>query len=156
MSSFLVSAKAATYAAEKPVTFEPAFPGSHEFRFAKDNLHYRDIYYGSLHFAGQEIVEDESRAMWSMVYSGGILSNSTNPDNKNRDGNATEIYRFLKLALRKVSSDAPYRGPASFEAGEYRYTNRYIGDISDFSGEETIYAGSLPVYHLHYSGGSLQ
>ncbi|WEV58975.1 DUF5680 domain-containing protein [Bifidobacterium sp. ESL0728] len=156
LPSFLVAAKAATYAAEKPVTLEPTFSGSHEFRFTKGNLHYRDIYFGSLHFAGQEIVEDESRAIWSMVYLGGILQNGTAHNADNEDDNATEIYRFLKLALRKASPDAPYRGPASFEAGEYRYTNQFTGDITNFNGKETIYAGQLPVYRLHYSGGYLQ
>lgn len=51
LSSFLVTAKAATYAAEKPAAIEPTFSGSHEFRFAKDNLHYRDIYFGGLHYS---------------------------------------------------------------------------------------------------------
>ncbi|WEV67386.1 DUF5680 domain-containing protein [Bifidobacterium sp. ESL0769] len=154
LSSFLVAAKAATYAAERPVAFEPTFPGSHEFRFAKDNLHYRDVYFGSLRFAGQEIVVDESHVIWSMVYSGGILEN--NMSQNTEDDNATEIYRFLKLALRKVDPEAPYRGPKSFVSGQYRYTNQYAGDITDFNGEEMIYADALPVYRLHYSGGYLR
>ncbi|MCO6559122.1 MAG: hypothetical protein J6575_06890 [Bifidobacterium sp.] len=108
LSSFLVAAKAATYAV-KPAAIEPTFSGSHEFRFAKDNLHYRDVYFGSLRFAGQETVEDGSRAIWSMVYSDGILDDNTNSDNEDKDDNATEIYRFLKLVLRKVSPEAPYR-----------------------------------------------
>ncbi|WEV52913.1 DUF5680 domain-containing protein [Bifidobacterium sp. ESL0704] len=156
LPSFLVAAKAATYAAEKPVAAEPTFAGSHEFRFTQGDLHYRDIYFGGFRFAGQEIVEDGSQPIWSMVYSGTILENDMNQGNTDENDDATEIYQFLKLALRQVSPAAPYRGPDSFESGKYRYTNQYAGDIRDFNGEETICAGPLPVYRLHYSGGYLR
>ncbi|WP_252120596.1 DUF5680 domain-containing protein [Parageobacillus sp. KH3-4] len=34
---------------------------------------YRDIYFGSVFFAGQEVVEEKERTVLSMVYSGGIV-----------------------------------------------------------------------------------
>ena len=54
---FLVRAKIATYASgtdELAVT--PVLPHSHQLEYIEENLHYRDIYYGGLHFIGLETI----------------------------------------------------------------------------------------------------
>lgn len=71
---FLRSAKLATYAAQgDDASVPPLLPDSKQLEFSKGSYVYRDIYVGMLGFVGQEVVYLDSRAAWSMAYSGGLL-----------------------------------------------------------------------------------
>jgi hypothetical protein len=50
----------------------------------------------------------------------------------------------------------PFRGPAQFEQGDFRYMNASEGDISEFHGSEHIDNGATRVYGLRYSGGIIR
>jgi hypothetical protein len=50
----------------------------------------------------------------------------------------------------------PFRGPETFQQGDYRYSNRVLGNLSRFSGTETIFSEEHSIYQLHYSGGMIR
>ncbi|MCJ7702777.1 MAG: DUF5680 domain-containing protein [Anaerolineales bacterium] len=149
-AQFLCDAKRATYASqEEDAKVKPIFSGSHQLEFRQGALLYRDLYYGGDFFAGLETVTFKEKPIWAMSYAGGI-NESLEP------GQHPGIYDFLGAALREVPASAPFRGPETFEAGDFRYTNRILGEVHRFSGVETIYAQDHPVYQLHYNGGMIK
>jgi hypothetical protein len=150
LAQFLVQAKIVTYASgSDEFTVPPALANSRQLEFAENDLLYRDIYYGGLHFIGMETVFQDERPIWGMSYYGGILSG----------GSETQIAGmppFLKAALREIPLTAPYRGPASYQEGDFAYENEIHGEIVNFYGIETISMMEQPIYRLHYNGGMIE
>jgi hypothetical protein len=152
LAAFLVAAKRRTYAGldDDATVAAPILPGSKQLEYREPDLSYRDIYFGMSFFVGQETVTANERVIWSMSYSGGV-----SPDITDR-GRYRAIYAFLRQALLGVGEARPFRGPAQFEQGDFRYTNSSEGDISEFHGTEHIDHGATRVYELRYSGGVLR
>ena len=99
--TFLLDAKHATYASEGgDAVVAPLLPGAHQLEYRAGPFLYRDIYYGSEQFFGQETVYHADQPLWSMGYGGWMLDNSV------------PLGGFLKEALRHVERDRPFRGPA--------------------------------------------
>src|SRR5688572_4994636 len=149
LAAFLVAAKRRTYAGldDDATVSSPLFRGSRQLEYSEHDLSYRDIYFGMAFFVGQETVTANERVIWSMSYSGGV-----SPDITDR-GRYLAIYAFLRQALLGVNEARPFRGPAQFEQGDFRYINASEGDLSEFHGAEHIDHGATRVYALHYSGG---
>ncbi len=148
LALFLMRAKLATYAAQgDQAVVSPALPGSHQLEYREDELLYRDIYFGGDFFVGQETVYQDDRPLWAMSYAGGI--------HPNIPVEAGLVYVFLQEALRAVSNDKPFRGPANFEREHFSYTASSIGSVSRFFGTEIILYDGLPVYQLRFAGGLL-
>lgn len=143
--SFLLNAKRLTYAAHgDDATVTPALPGSRQLEYQKGNLFYRDVYFGGACFIGQETVYDGSTPVWGMCYGGGVI----------RQGAVrSDVYAFLRAALRQVSTERPYRGPSQWREGISAYTDDSLGDLEGFWGKETITFESNPVYELRYNRG---
>lgn len=152
LAAFLVTAKRHTYAGldDDATVLAPILRGSKQLEYSEPDLGYRDIYFGMAFFVGQETVTANERAIWSMSYAGGA-----SPDITDR-GRFLAIYAFLRQALLAISEDQPFRGPAQFEEGNFRYVNESEGDLSEFGGNERIYQGQTRVYGLRYSGGLLR
>lgn len=117
-----------------------------QLEFRQGRYLYRDIYVGSAHFVGQEVVYQDGKALWSLAYSGGILAGVAVQD-------APAIYALLRQALLAPPADLPLRGPASLEATGMRYSCTVHGGLQRFHGEEHITRQGEPVYALHFSGG---
>lgn len=150
LRKFLVDAKRATYAAGGGATsVTELLDGSAQFEFRHGPFFYRDIYFGTAFFSGQETVYDAERPLWTMVYSGGVLDPIDTPK-------TNAIYRLLREALRACPMAHPYRGPDQFEAGEFRYFNHHQGQIARFSGAERISWYDQEIYTLSYAGGFLK
>lgn len=139
LGEFLLRAKRSTYAAHAPET-SPSRPDSHDFVYSEDSLTYRDSYFGGSVFHGEETVWEQGRAIWCMNYSGRTLSPTFSGD-------------FLKQALLRGTSDAPYRGPTLFQQNGYTYICKPAGSINWFSGEESIFFGKTLVYECRFHGG---
>ena len=152
LQAFLVKAKRRTYAGldDDATISAPLFPGSKQLEFSERELGYRDIYFGMAYFVGQEVVTDNARAVWSMSYAGGA---SRDIVDRSR---LLAIYAFLRRALLAISDDRPFRGPAQFEDGSFRYLNASQGDVATFHGEEQIYRDGTKVYGLRYGGGIIR
>ncbi|EAA7007163.1 hypothetical protein ABS432_004565 [Salmonella enterica subsp. enterica] len=143
--SFLLKAKQCTYASSGGITNKVSpFNGAKILEYEEGELFYRDLYFGSLQFSGQEVIYQKGNSVWSMSYSG-----------KCSEGISPEIiYDFLRQALLKSTLEAPFRGPLTLYGDNgLRYTNLYTGDIDFFSGHEQIWQDEALAYQLYYSGG---
>ena len=147
LAEFLVEAKAGTYASQNEGEEKITNDGCKELIFKKDNLKYRDRYYGANPFIGEEVVFKDDKAIWVMNYCGKIVS--PNADIKN-------IYTFLKKAMSQVKEDKPFRGPAEYTEGDYKYLDSNQGNIDNFSGNEKIFHKNKLVYKLNYHGCSIE
>ena len=101
-------------------------------------------------FIGQETVYKEGEPIWCMGYAGGLV------DGVDPSLQTAPVYAFLREALRNVSSERPYRGPHTFEQGEYSFSDIGDGHIGNFYGVETITLCQKPVYRLRYHGGFIR
>ncbi|MFJ8528286.1 DUF5680 domain-containing protein [Bacillus sp. NPDC094106] len=148
LTQFLVEAKRNTYASQgDDASVEPLLNGSKQLEYCSGDYSYRDIYYGSAFFIGQETVEFENRPIWSMAYSGGVTIQNADWDI------IGPIYSFLRQALRLVDTNSIYRGPNYYESGTYIFKNEYEGTLDCFYGQEIILIGDEKVYELRYNGG---
>ena len=149
--SFLLEAKRHTYAAQgDAASVPPLLTGSRQLEFQDGALLYRDIYFGSAYFVGQETVYHAASPIWAMGYAGGLLSPTAS------SGEVGQVYRFLRAALRRVEAHRPYRGPNVYREGAYTYTDESHADLAAFWGVETITQADKPVYELRYHGGLLR
>ncbi|HQE94071.1 MAG TPA: DUF5680 domain-containing protein [Anaerolineae bacterium] len=153
--AFLLAAKQHTYAAQggADAAVTPLLPGSRQLEYRAGRLAYRDVYFGSDYFAGQETVYYDTSPVWSMVYAGGRLKNMLCSIRLAVE--MPQVYAFLQAALRHAPAEHPYRGPALWEEGDLVYSNAIHGDLERFWGIEIISYQDVAVYQLHYSGGVL-
>lgn len=142
---FLIEAKKSTYAghgAEAP----SSRVASHDLTYVRGDFAYYDTYLGGLDFAGEEAVWVTGEPVWSMNYYGRMLA-----------GEIPEAFgEFLKAALRAVPPEAPFRGPASYDEGDFHYGCTWTGDLSFFSGREVITFGGEEMYELLFHGGQIR
>lgn len=140
LQDFLLRAKRTTYAGFGPEA-EPSREGAHDYVYEEAPFLYRDSYVGGHEFYGTEIVWQNSHPIWAMNYCGRTHSNHFSGD-------------FLKEALRNNTHDMPYRGPATYQRGDYLYLCKVTGVLGWFHGEEAIYFGSEQVYEGRFHGGN--
>lgn len=142
---FLLRAKKSTYAAGDAAAALSSRTASHDLAYSEGEWSYLDTYLGGFAFIGEEAVWKAGTPVWGMNYYGTMT--------------VAEIPAgfgdFLKHALREVSENAPYRGPALFEEGRYRYECRWQGELACFSGDESISLDGQPVYLLNFHGGTI-
>jgi len=143
---FILKAKRATYANSEGDSKKILPDGSKEFFFKDGKYSYRDRYFGSDSFVGEEVIFLNNKAAWAMNYYGHILDKTTNEK---------EIYVFLKKALMQVSKEHPYRGPSEFILCDYKYVMEYSGNLNLFSGSEEIYLNGRKIYELYFHGGKV-
>jgi len=141
---FLIKAKKNTYALSGERMEGVLGDGAKELDYKSGDFYYRDRYYGSDPFAGEEVVFLNNKALWVMNYSGRCLKTAISK---------SEIYSFLKKCLRKINADNPFRGPDEHRSGGYIYKNKVKGSIDNFYGEEFIYYKNNKIYELKYHGG---
>jgi len=144
LNGFLVKAKTSTYASKKEFDKRILEDGAKELVFEDHEFKYRDRYYGFNPFVGEEIVWKNGNIIWSMNYYGKIVSDVVS---------AKKIYEFLKIAMRQVKEDRPFRGPDYFKSDYFEYVDKSSGDINDFFGTEKILFKGEEIYKLIYHGG---
>jgi hypothetical protein len=147
LADFIVKAKIAGYATAGEGGESDRKDFAKELAFAEGDLQYIDRYYGFDSFAGIEVVWFQGTPIWSITYYGMVLSPAVPP---------IQIYGFLKDAMRLISSDRPFRGPSSFERGDFQYSDQSAGDFNCFTGVERICHQRQEVYRLTYNGGRIR
>lgn len=148
---FLLDAKSSTYASlGDDASVSPLLAGSRQLEWREGPWLYRDIYFGTDYFVGQETISWQGSPVWSMGYAGGVVESITSK------AQIKDIYSFLRSAMQQISLDYPYRGPQLWQHGEYLYTNQYQGGLNAFWGQEVITSQGNMVYELHYGGGFLK
>jgi hypothetical protein len=140
---FLIRAKRATYAGNGPKA-APSRPASNDLHYTEGNLQYIDTYLGGQDFIGEEAVWQDGKPLWGMNYYG---RTATFPEG---------FSAFLKAALSEPPAEAPYRGPALFEQGDYRYECRWEGTLEQFHGDESIHYKGEQVYWCRFHGGVIR
>lgn len=140
---FLLRAKHSTYAANGQEN-DSSRPNSHDLRYEEENgWLYIDSYLGGEQFAGEEAVWKDGVPVWSMNYCGRVTGNGFDGD-------------FLKEALLRVPTQAPYRGPIEYQDGSFLYCNTYAGELGWFFGREEIYHSGVSIYECIYHGGMIR
>ena len=142
--TFLVKAKKNTYAAGKNKVI-PLRPSAFDLAYEKGEYTYRDSYFGTTSFSGQEVVYKEEKPLWSMNYFGKVM----------RDDIPAGSVETLKEALMLVDESSPFRGPAHYKRGDFEYKCRHNGTVELFNGEEHILYNGEEVYRLYFHGGML-
>jgi transcriptional regulator with XRE-family HTH domain len=139
---FLLKAKTSTYSAYGPRS-APSRPQSQDLHFSEGDYLYIDTYIGAEQFGGEEAVWYQGKPVWCMNFTGRLLSDNFSGD-------------FLKESLRHITKDAPYRGPALYQSGDYTYHCYSTGSFEWFQGHEEIYCRSVKIYELVFHGGKLK
>ena len=137
---FLCRAKRETYASGNAKECIPCRPNSHDLKYCEGNLIYIDTYLGGEKFVGEEAIWNDNIPLWSMNYAGRIVEEGF-------EG------WFLKEALRIVNEEYPYRGPLSYENGEFKYECSFAGNFEWFDGEEVIYKNDVKIYECKFHVG---
>ena len=144
---FILQGKISGYASGGEGQEKTFADGSRGFEFSGHGYRYLDRYYGFNPFTGTEhIYAANGPLLWVMNYYGQVLPLCSDPG---------KVYSFLKEAMRLVTPDYPFRGPALFEKGSLRYENQQHGTLESFYGTESISENHVIVYFFHYHGGKL-
>ncbi|MBQ7776429.1 MAG: DUF2716 domain-containing protein [Lachnospiraceae bacterium] len=139
---FLIRAKKNTYAAHGAEVASSRV-ASHDLQYIEDDYMYYDTYLGGAKFSGEEAVWIQDKPVWSMNYTGRVIGEGFSGD-------------FLKEALMEVSTEMPYRGPASYENSDYRYVCKVDGEFHWFQGYEEIFYQGSKIYECYFHGGEVQ
>ncbi|MBR9677810.1 MAG: hypothetical protein GOU97_00750 [Nanoarchaeota archaeon] len=147
LSKFLVKAKTSTYASDvAEITSQRK--GFKELEFEEGDWCYRDSYSGFYCAPGQEVVSFRGEPVWAMSYNGGMRKKY-----HENLGFAKQTFNFLKEALKRIEESRPFRGPESFEQGDYEYVDESEGDVTSFKGLEKIFYKGELVFEQDYIGG---
>lgn len=145
LKEFIIEAKRNTYA--KGIKSKKLKDKTEEIIYKKGKYFYRDRYFGSNPFVGEEVIFANLKPIWSMNYYGKAFSNKIP---------IKEIYAFLRKAMMELEPDRPFRGPNYFRDGKFEYKDNSNGNTTFFRGNEAIYYNGDLVYVLNYHGGKIE
>lgn len=143
LGSFLWQVKKSSYAVNGDF-FEK--DGIKHFIFRHGFYRFEDRKIGDQYYSGQEVVYKDKKPVWTMAYSGGLLT---------EDVAEEAITAFINEALIEEKNRNLIRGPSFFQKENFIYLNEFQGDVTRFNGREYIRYEGKNVYELHYSGGNL-
>jgi hypothetical protein len=144
--SFIVRAKANSWNSDRAAS-NSSRPGSRDLRFDDGDSAYLDSYFGSINFVGQEVVWQQSTAVWAMNYHGTVLR----PDlyDGSRAGATSQVGRGRVYDLNT------FLGEHRFVLEHATFCMSTSGDASSFSGSEWHEVDGLVVYRFRFHGGSI-
>ena len=144
--AFLLRAKLKTYATGGEGNERDLEDGTREMSYREGDFFYRDRYFGSNPFIGEEVVWRKGKVIWAMNYYGAVIDEAVP---------AGDVYRFLQKSMQQVTIERPFRGPNEYSEGDFRYQDESEGYVNQFSGEEKIFFQDRQVYFLKYHGGKV-
>ena len=147
---FLIEAKKSTYANGTAEKIESSRLGSKDYEYKKGNMLYHDTYFGGTNFIGEEVVYIDNKIYWAMNYYGVTLDENLGEE---------AMDNALRPALMQVGVSEniiPVRGPREYKNGDFKYTFEVSGDLTNFSGIETIYKNDKKIYELKCNGGLIK
>lgn len=134
LKTFLKKAHSNMYAAPKEIRIkyrrDPLLPGHKDYEFTDGDWKCRDSYAGWRWPPGKEVVFFQNKPVWCMSYQGRANDDLSKVF-------VEKVYAFLKRALRE-NAELPLRGPKEFKEGEFVYSFFIKGDLSYFTGRESI------------------
>ena len=147
---FFIEAKKSTYANGTAEKIESNRLGSKDYEYKKGNMLYHDTYFGGTNFIGEEVVYIDNKIYWAMNYYGVTLDENLGEETMDN---------ALRPALMQVGISEniiPVRGPREYKNGDFKYTFEVSGDLTNFSGIETIYKNDKKIYELKCNGGLIK
>lgn len=147
---FLIEAKKSTYANGTAEKIESSRLDSKDYEYKKGNMLYHDTYFGGTNFIGEEVVYIDNKIYWAMNYYGVTLDENLGEE---------AMDNALRPALMQVGVSEniiPVRGPREYKTGDFKYTFEVSGDLTNFSGIETIYKNDKRIYELKCNGGLIK
>ena len=126
---------------------EPARLDS-DLTFESEEWRYRDSYFGSTDFLGQETVWFGTEPVWAENYYGYIIR----PDliDANRAGVT------IKAALSAIYQEGRFLGGFDWSGPHGHYQDRSPGALTHFRGREVILVSGIEAYALDYCGGLIK
>jgi len=143
LKAFILEASRATYASGDESIKKKQPDGSTTIEHLGGEYKYHDNYFGGEPYGGREVISLNGKPIWMMVYYGFVHEGLENK----------EVYGFLVESLTNTTPEAPYRGPALHEKGEWKYENKLVGEVNKFSGTEKIFKAGVCIYEASYLGG---
>lgn len=147
LEAFIITAKAATYAGNGK-RVQPTRPGSIDLSYEEGDLTYRDSYFGSGDFIGEEVVWYKGNPVWAMNYYGYILV----PE----ELSAEESGKVIKESLTALYSEGRFLSGFKHQTTLGLYIDTNEGDVSNFHGMEWTERGGRRLYELRYHGGLIR
>ena len=147
LEAFIIKAKAATYAGNGK-RVQPTRPGSIDLSYEEGDLTYRDSYFGSGDFIGEEVVWHRGEPAWAMNYYGYILV----PE----ELSAEESGKVIKESLTALYSEGRFLSGFKHQTTLGLYIDTNEGDVSNFHGMEWTERGGRRLYELRYHGGLIR
>ena len=147
LEAFIITAKAATYAGNGKRA-EPTRPGSIDLSYEDGDLLYRDSYFGTGDFIGEEVVWYKGEPIWAMNYYGYILV----PE----ELSAEESGKVIKESLTALYSEGRFLSGFKHQTSLGIYIDTNVGDVSNFHGLEWTERGGERLYELRYHGGLIR
>ncbi len=142
LKEFITEARQTTYASGEQSVDSPRLMGSSQFEHQEADFFYRDIYFdGDNNFIGQEIVYQNKKPIWGMIYFG-----------KSTDRETTA---FLKKSLLELAEKCRLGEKCEFQEEAFHYLDSGTGTLERFSGEERILKNGKEIYDLSYRGGMI-
>ncbi|MGA9762535.1 MAG: DUF5680 domain-containing protein [Gaiellaceae bacterium] len=147
LEAFIITAKAATYAGNGKKA-EPTRPGSIDLSYEDGDLLYRDSYFGTGDFIGEEVVWYRGEPIWAMNYYGYILV----PEELSPE----ESGKVIKESLTALYSEGRFLSGFKHQTSLGIYIDTNVGDVSNFHGLEWTERGGQRLYELRYHGGLIR
>jgi hypothetical protein len=147
LEAFIITAKAATYAGNGKKV-EPTRPGSIDLSYEDGELLYRDSYFGTGDFIGEEVVWYRGEPIWAMNYYGYILV----PEELSPE----ESGKVIKESLTALYSEGRFLSGFKHQTSLGIYIDTNVGDVSNFHGLEWTERGGERLYELRYHGGLIR
>jgi len=144
LCKFLIKAKKASYASGNKAKKIREKDKSKTILFKDGNWKYYDNYFGGEPYGGEEVVFYNNQPVYMIVYYGSVDKSISD---------FKKVYKFLQEALTLIPKDKPFRGPKKYRQGNYTYTNKFEGEITNFSGMEIITFKNKEIYRVKYIGG---
>lgn len=144
LEKFLKESGKADYTSSDPKDWVKEKDGSTTIFYKSGNWTLHDNFFGGEPYGGRIVVHYKGKPIWMFIYYGWI---------EEYVDYIQEVYDFLKAALNADPENKIFRGPKSFNKGEFRYENSWKGDLKRFFGEEKIYKASERIYSAKYLGG---
>jgi hypothetical protein len=144
---FIAESKKQAYASDK-IKPKKTKDGGKSYSIKKGDFLYTDTYFGNIIDCGQERVYYKGKVRWVMAYRGGIYDKYQLLHEK--------AFEFLKKCISNIPKNFPARGPKSMRWGNFRYENKWEGNIKGFVGKEEIYYQGKKICFRNYLGGLIK
>jgi len=143
LKKFLFDANQAGYAKGEEKKWIKEDDGSTTIPFKKGSWQLHDNFFGGEPYGGRTVVFHQEKPVWMMVYFGCVV----------KEAETNQVYQLLREALKQMPKEYPFRGPESYQEGNYHYRNAWKGTVEKFSGKEQILKNTKVVYQASYIGG---